>query len=111
MKVLMQRQFGSEIMVQFRHAQGEKGAKQLYKIAQPSLSPWTSDEYVRIYNETLRIIDEVDSALVGLNFAFHPAIDATHKRNRLHTFLTPTSLIDMLPMIQPQLSVLWKYPM
>ncbi|RAO66850.1 uncharacterized protein BHQ10_002862 [Talaromyces amestolkiae] len=110
MEVLMQRQFGSEVMVQFRHAPGSRGAKQLYKIAQASLSPWTSDEYVRIYNETLRIIDEIDPALVVLDFAFRPAIDATHKRNRLHTFLTPTSLIDMLPMIQPQLNVLWKYP-
>ncbi|KAJ5238399.1 hypothetical protein N7468_003018 [Penicillium chermesinum] len=110
MQVTMQRQFGPEVMKHFRHEPGAKGSKQLNKIAQASMAPWTTEEYVRIYNQMTNLIHEVDPALVVLDFAFRPAIAATHKSNRVHTFLTPTSLIDMLPMVQPQASILWKYP-
>jgi hypothetical protein len=111
MEVVMQRQFGEEVMRHFRHPPGARGAKQFYKIAQASLSPWNCEEFVDLYSQMLKLIDETNPAVVVLDFAFRPAIDATRKRNRLHAFLTPTALADMLPMIQPRINVLWKYPM
>lgn len=63
--------------------------------------PWNGSEYYGLYDELLRIIDEVDPALVVLDPQFGPALDATKNRNRKHAVVSPNSLRDNFAQIQP----------
>ncbi|KAJ3499835.1 hypothetical protein NLG97_g14 [Lecanicillium saksenae] len=89
---------------------GLKGLKQLVKIAAASFAPWSPEEHLAIHDELSAIIDEVDPAVVVLDTVFNPGIEATRGKNRLHAFITPNTLIDNFPDVQPYGKMLWKYP-
>ncbi|KAK7951071.1 2-hydroxyacylsphingosine 1-beta-galactosyltransferase [Apiospora aurea] len=74
------------------------------------VSPWSGGEHLNIYNQVKSIIDELNPAVVVLDTALRPALNATRDKNRLHAFITPNTLIDNFPAEQPWAKMLWKYP-
>ncbi|KAI1388986.1 uncharacterized protein F4822DRAFT_404610 [Hypoxylon trugodes] len=92
------------------HPPGLKGANENIRDMAYYVSPWTAEDHMTLYERFIEIIDEVDPSLIVLDVFVRPAIDATRKRNRLHSVITPNYLIDNFAIYQPYLSWLWKYP-
>ncbi|TGJ79107.1 hypothetical protein E0Z10_g9652 [Xylaria hypoxylon] len=91
------------------HPPGLKGLDHIMRIIQPAISPWDGSDHVQIFQKATELIQTVDPALVVLDIAFKPAIDATMQNNRLYTFLAPNVLSDTFWIEQPWGSMLRKY--
>lgn len=83
------------------HAPGVAGGAQLCRDMQKYLMPWNGSDYFGLYEEALKIIDEVDPALVALDPQFGPGLDATKDRKRRHAVVSPNSLRDSFAQMQP----------
>lgn len=114
------RQYGtaiSEGMGNFRktadhllHPPGRKGADHFLKCIQVTSLPWSAEEHVAIFQRMLRIIEEVDPAVVVLDLSLRPGVDATKQLNRRHAFVAPNPLSDVFFAQQPAGKMFWKYP-
>lgn len=91
-------------------APGLAGLSEFTKMFAACISPWPADEYFETYQHVRAIIEEVDPAVVVLDTIFGPAIDATRETNRLHSFITPNTLVDNFAAKQPWGGFFWKYP-
>lgn len=91
-------------------APGLEGLAQFEKLFPLYVSPWPAREYLELFHYIRGILDEVDPAVVVLDTLFAPATDATRESNRLHTFITPNTLMDNFAGDQPRLGFFWKYP-
>jgi hypothetical protein len=92
------------------HPAGWRGAGVLAAQLEMSLWSWRGEEHLAIYERAIEITQQVDPAVVVVDFAFRPAIDATQKLNRVHAIMSPLAMADMFAMFQPYGSALWKYP-
>ncbi|KAI0539533.1 hypothetical protein GGR58DRAFT_225323 [Xylaria digitata] len=92
------------------HAPGIKGIDHVMRIVQPAISPWNGGDHVQIYQKATELIKTIDPALVVLDIAFRPAIDAAMQNDRLYTFLAPNVLSDTMWAEQPLGSIFRKYP-
>lgn len=100
----------SDSMKCFDHPPGARGVGVLAKQIELALWSWSGEEHEAIYQRTTEVIQEVDPAVVVVDYAFRPAIDATVRLNRLHAILSPLSLADLFGLLQPYGKPLWKYP-
>ncbi|KAI1108812.1 hypothetical protein F5Y14DRAFT_434669 [Nemania sp. NC0429] len=91
------------------HTPGIKGVDQIMRAIYPAMSPWRGEDHVQIYEKATEIIESVDPALVVLDIALRPAIDAAAQNNRLYAYLSPNSLADIFSAEQPYGSMFWKY--
>lgn len=73
------------------------------------LFPWTADEYFETYHRVRAIIAETNPAVVVLDITFGPAIGATRGTNRLHSFITPNTLVDNFAAKEPWRRSFWEY--
>jgi hypothetical protein len=71
---------------------------------------WSGEEHQAIYEEVIEIIRQVDPAVVVVDYAFRPAIDATLKLNRFHVIISPLALADLFGILQPYGGAFWEYP-
>ncbi|KAI1824936.1 hypothetical protein F4861DRAFT_504101 [Xylaria intraflava] len=92
------------------HAPGTKGLNKLLSLLEAAISPWEADDHIRIFQKAMEIIDAVDPAIVVLDTAFKPTVDATQHKNRLYAYLTPNILADAFFGDQPYGGMFWKYP-
>jgi hypothetical protein len=92
------------------HPPGLLGVAQMCRDMQIFLSPWSGEEHLAMYEQIGAIIGEVNPAVVVLDTALGPAIDATRDKNRLHAFISPNTLIENFPAEQPWGKMFWKYP-
>ncbi|KAI0160485.1 UDP-Glycosyltransferase/glycogen phosphorylase [Xylariaceae sp. FL1272] len=92
------------------HFPGWAGIDKICKDMQFYISPWTGEEHLAIYEQVGRIIDEVDPAVVVLDWILRPAVDATRDKNRLHAIISPNPLIESFAGDQSVGKLLWKYP-
>jgi hypothetical protein len=92
------------------HPPGARGAGILAQQLEFALWAWSGEEHLAIYHRTIEIIKHVDPAVVVVDFAFRPAVDATKKLNRLHAIISPLALADIFAPLQPYGSATWKYP-
>jgi hypothetical protein len=92
------------------HPPGIKGLNMLISHVEAAISPWEGPDHVHIYEKAIEIVRIVDPAVVVLDTALRPAIDATRQNNRLYAYLTPNVLIDAFFGDQPYGGMFWKYP-
>jgi hypothetical protein len=92
------------------HEPGLVGAAKLCRDIQKYLMPWSGPDYFTLYEQILRIIDEVDPAVIALDPQFGPALDATKDKNQSHAIVSPNSLRDNFAQFQPWGGMFWKYP-
>jgi hypothetical protein len=93
------------------HRPGLDGIDQVCRDIQMYISPWSGEDHYTLYQLLVKIIDEVDPALVVLDTGFRPGIDATRERNRQYAFISPNTLYDNFFIEQPYGSMFWKYPL
>lgn len=91
------------------HTPGIKGINQIMRALYPAMSPWRGKDHVQIYEKATEIIESVDPALVVLDIAFRPTIDAAIQNNRFYAYLAPNILADIFSAEQPYGSMFWKY--
>jgi hypothetical protein len=73
-------------------------------------APWSTESHMLLYHQMGALIDEIDPAVIVLETFFRPAIDVTRDKHRLHAIITPNTLIDNFPAVQPLGKMFWKYP-
>lgn len=91
-------------------APGVAGIAKLCSDLQKYLMPWTSPEYLALYQEITSILEEVDPAMVAVDSQIGPGLDAIRTLGLQHAILTPNALKDNFADRQPWGAVLWKYP-
>ncbi|KAI1423191.1 hypothetical protein F5Y12DRAFT_758591 [Xylaria sp. FL1777] len=92
------------------HPPGVKGMNEIMRFIQPAMSPWDGDDHVEIFQRATEIIEAVDPAVVVLDLALRPTIDAAIQRDRLYTYLAPNVLADTFWSEQPLRSIFTKFP-
>ncbi|KAH8163600.1 hypothetical protein CIB48_g4642 [Xylaria polymorpha] len=91
------------------HAPGIRGIDQVMRSVMPAMSPWDGREHVQLFERATELIQTVDPALVVLDIAMRPAIDAARQNNRLYAYITPNVLADTFWAEQPNGAMFWKY--
>ncbi|KAI0411532.1 hypothetical protein F5X98DRAFT_357071 [Xylaria grammica] len=91
------------------HPPGLKGIDHIMRIVQPAISPWDGGDHVQIFQKATELIETVDPAVVVLDIALRPAIDAARQTDRLYMFLAPNTLSDTLWNVQPWGSMFRKF--
>jgi hypothetical protein len=92
------------------NAPGLSGLALLCNNIQKFLMPWSAEEYLSLYHESLKVMDEVNPVIVAIDPLFGPGMDAVRATGRNHVIVSPNSLKDNFADKQPFLSMLWKYP-
>ncbi|KLU82313.1 hypothetical protein MAPG_01386, partial [Magnaporthiopsis poae ATCC 64411] len=92
------------------HRPGLRGSLPLFEQIPQTMSPWSVEDHIAIYQQVRRLIDQVDPAIIVLDIMFRPATEAVEDSNRMHVVLTPNDLSPMLAPVQPYGQVFWKYP-
>ncbi|KAI0857036.1 hypothetical protein F4860DRAFT_506359 [Xylaria cubensis] len=92
------------------HVPGIKGIDQIMRSVMPAMSPWDGREHVQLYEKATELIQTIDPAVVVLDIAMRPAIDAARQSNRLYAYITPNALSDTFWAEQPNGAMFWKYP-
>ena len=92
------------------NAPGLSGLSMLCSNMQKFLMPWGAEEYLSLYHESLKFLEELDPIIVAVDPLFGPGMDAIRATGRNHVIVSPNSLKDNFVDKQPWLSMLWKYP-
>ncbi|KAI0446503.1 hypothetical protein F4803DRAFT_567884 [Xylaria telfairii] len=91
------------------HAPGIRGIDQVMRSVMPAMSPWDGREHLQLFEKATELIQTVDPALVVLDIAMRPTIDAARQNNRLYAYITPNVLADTFWAEQPNGAMFWKY--
>ena len=66
--------------------------------------------YMRIVHGTVKVIEELNPAVVVIDSLFGPGFDACHSTNRKFVMSSPNAPLDIARMHQPWLKGFWHYP-
>lgn len=93
------------------HPPGAFGALRGMKNMPTLYVPWNGSEYMGIYNQIVKTIENVDPGLVVVDTMFTPAHDAMRQLQREHVLLSPNSVRDFGVASQRWGAMFWKFPM
>lgn len=106
-----ERQTNCTLLVEcLAHPPGARGAAHLAAQMELWLWPWSGEEHVALYQHSLEVIQQVNPAVVVVDYAFRPPLDAVEHLNRVHVVISPLAAANLFANAQPWLSGLWKYP-
>lgn len=107
----MKRQLNcTDLLECLAHPPGARGSALLATQLELALWPWSGEEYLALYENSIDIIQRVDPTVAVVDFVFRPALDAIEHLNRVYSIITPLALADIFAISQPWGSGLWKYP-
>ena len=92
------------------HPPGVKGINEIMRVIRPAMSPWDGSDHIAIYERVRELIETIDPALVVLDMAFRPSIDAVLQSDRLYAYLSPNVLADKFWFEQPFPRLITKIP-
>ncbi|KAJ8128323.1 hypothetical protein O1611_g5311 [Lasiodiplodia mahajangana] len=99
---------GRKSLAHIMHPPGLEGMDHIMRIVQAVMSPWDGREHAMIYERTTELIGTIDPAVIVLDIAFRPTIDAVMESNRLYAFLAPNVLADTFWQHQPVKAIFGK---
>ncbi|KAI1361827.1 hypothetical protein F5Y08DRAFT_313722 [Xylaria arbuscula] len=102
--------FSGKSIQHLLHPPGIKGINEIMRVIRPAMSPWDGNDHIEIYERVREILETVDPALVVLDIAFRPSIDAVLQSDRLYTYLSPNVLADTFWFEQPFPGMITKIP-
>ncbi|OHW90540.1 UDP-glucoronosyl and UDP-glucosyl transferase [Colletotrichum incanum] len=73
-------------------------------------TPWTSEEYVDLVQQTEKIVTEVNADLVLADNLFTPAITVLWKLKPNWHVLSPNTYREFIMVTQPRYEAFWKHP-
>ncbi|KAJ5287239.1 glycosyltransferase family 1 [Penicillium angulare] len=89
---------------------GLAGYGKMLPVLEDMLMPWDTKEYFALFQETVKLIEDVDPALIVVDNLPRVFVDAARNTNRRFAILSANSLSDILAYHQPWKSMFWKYP-
>ncbi|KAK9772148.1 putative UDP-glycosyltransferases domain-containing protein [Seiridium cardinale] len=92
------------------HPPGARGAGILSRQLEAAVISWNGEDHFAIYQKVIEMVDQIDPAVVVLDFLLRPGLDAVRHLNRLHILMSPNALADLAGPIQPYGAGFWKYP-
>ena len=92
------------------HPPGMKGLNEMLRHIEAAMSPWDGDDHIQIYEKAVELVRTVDPAIIVLDTAMKPTIDAARRGNRLYAYISPNLLADVFYGHQPYGGMFWKYP-
>ncbi|KAI0107761.1 hypothetical protein GGR51DRAFT_514983 [Nemania sp. FL0031] len=92
---------GRKSLSHIMHPPGLRGMDHVMRLVQSITSPWDGKDHAMIYDRTTELMRTIDPAVVILDIAFRPTIDAVMQSNRLYAFLAPNVLSDTFWQHQP----------
>lgn len=92
------------------HPPGAAGATSLVSQLEVAVMSWNGTEHLAIYEEIIRLVGEIDPAVVVLDYLHRPGVNAVRHLNRAHVMMTPNALSDVVTFLQDYGAGLWKYP-
>lgn len=95
---------------QFRAPPGLPGLQKYVDIVTFVLAAWPKEDHLKIYRRIAEIIEEVDPAIIILDQAFRPGVDAARNLNRKRAYISPNAILDNVSVMQPRGGHFWKYP-
>ncbi|KAI1127421.1 hypothetical protein F5Y10DRAFT_193524 [Nemania abortiva] len=101
---------GRKSLRHIMHTPGIGGIDTIIPLVQAATSPWGGREHVMIHERSTELMRTIDPAVVVLDVALRPSIDAAMQSNRLYAILAPNVLADTFWFSQPLRSVLMKIP-
>ncbi|KAH8662568.1 hypothetical protein BX600DRAFT_382343 [Xylariales sp. PMI_506] len=85
--------------------------EQISLLVQKMTTQWPDDNFVNIYNDIIRIMEEVKPDMIAVDVLFGPAIAACQHTSNKYMILSPNTIKDFSVASQPGLRGLWKSPM
>ncbi|WYZ42447.1 hypothetical protein EsH8_VI_000146 [Colletotrichum jinshuiense] len=73
-------------------------------------TPWTSEEYVDLVQQTEKVVTEVNADLVLADNLFTPAITVCWKLKPNWHVLSPNTYREFIMVTQPRYEAMWKHP-
>jgi hypothetical protein len=73
--------------------------------------PWRPEEFIAIYREAERVLEEVKPDITVIDPIFTPGLTLCHHLNVNWMVLAPNTIKDFALPSQPGLAMLWKYPL
>ena len=67
--------------------------------------------YMRIFQSTVKLIEELNPTLVVVEGCFSPGFDACYSTNRMFVMCSPNAPLDITRVHQPWLKGFWYYPL
>ncbi|KAK6070785.1 udp-glucoronosyl and udp-glucosyl transferase family protein [Seiridium cupressi] len=92
------------------HPPGARGAGILSRQLEAVVISWNGEDHFAIYQKVIELVEQIDPAVVVLDFLLRPGLDAVRHLNRLHIVMSPNALADLAGPIQPYGAGFWKYP-
>ncbi|KKP02842.1 hypothetical protein THAR02_05072 [Trichoderma harzianum] len=75
------------------------------------MQPWSSEEFVDLYQQSLYILNNVKPDLAVVEPLFTPGLTLCNHLGINWIVLAPNTIKDFAVPLQPRLAALWKYPM
>ncbi|RDW80324.1 hypothetical protein BP5796_05022 [Coleophoma crateriformis] len=99
-----------ETQASFRHAPGYRGMSYYRSFAPTMLAAYEPTDYMSIYFETKRLVEEIEPNIIVLDPFLSSSIDFVRMSGRKHVILSPVSpsayVVPKLPLLQ----IFCKYP-
>jgi hypothetical protein len=92
------------------HPPGLAGLNDFLRLMQDCMLPWSGPDYISLYQEILRLIEDIDPLVVVVDLLFGPGLDATSAMGRNRVIISPNTLKDTFVADQPWGAFFWKYP-
>lgn len=73
--------------------------------------PWNGPDFVSIFRETARIVEDVKPHVIAIDPILSPSITACRHLGLHFIVLSPNTIKDFAVPVQPHGAILWKYPM
>jgi hypothetical protein len=73
-------------------------------------TPWRAEQFLSVFQNVVRVLDEVDPDIVAVDNFFGPGITACHNLGREWIVLSPNTLLDYVISRQPNAAGMWRYP-
>lgn len=74
------------------------------------LTVWDGETYMRIYDSVVKVIEELNPALVVVDNLLNAGVDACHSLNQKFVLNSPNCATDVARTHQPWLKGFWRYP-
>jgi len=96
-------------MLEATTAPGFFGVMKLTSMISMFFMPWTGPEYLEIHDAIVQVLDKVDPAVIAVDPALGPGVDAVKTTNRNWVVLSANTVRENAPEEQG-LAMLWKFP-
>lgn len=100
---------GNRTITALIHPPGFRGAWEFGRTVSMFFMPWSGPDYLAIHQRVGEVMEEIDPAIVAVDPALFPAVQASKTSGRKYLILSTNSVRENAPHEQGA-AMLWKFP-